>query len=37
MFLDSLAADQQKPSEDLILYAWHHISLGVVYMHSHLV
>lgn len=34
LFLDALAADQQKPLKDLILEAWHHISLEVVYMQS---
>lgn len=34
LFLDALAADQQKPLKDLILWAWHHISLEVVYMQS---
>lgn len=34
LFLDALAANQQKPLRDLILWAWHHISLEVVYMQS---
>lgn len=34
LFLDAVAADQQKPLKDLILEAWHHISLEVVYMQS---
>lgn len=34
LFLDALAADQQKPLKGLILWGWHHISLEVVYMQS---
>lgn len=34
VFLDALAADQQKPWTHSVLSAWHHISLEAVCMQS---